>query len=833
MPQQSVSHYRILKKLGAGGMGEVYLAEDNRLDRKVALKLLPQEFTQDAERLRRFTREAKAASALNHPNIITIYDIGQTDSSHFIATEYVEGDTLRQHLRQSRMAVSEVLEVAVQVADALSEAHQTGIIHRDIKPENLIVKKNGLVKLLDFGLAKLTERKAPSADTSAPTAAQVNTGPNVILGTLAYMSPEQARGKDLDARTDIFSFGVLLYEMVTGHAPFEGETTSDVIAAILKSEPGPISSYSPDAPPELQRIIGKALRKDRDERYQTMKDLLLDLKSLRGELKSETKSERPAPADSSSGNVPTTAGAGATTAAEQGLTTDRAAAGTTSSAEYIVTGIKRHKFALLILLVVVAAAIVVVTLYLHARDSEVAVESIAVMPFDNQSHDPDVDYLSDGMTESIINNLTQLPNLRVIARSTVFRYKGKETDPLAVGKELGVRAVLVGRLVQRGDSLTISAELLDVRDNKQIWGEQYGRKVSDALAMQQEISREITDRLRLELTGEERRQIAHRGTGNAEAYQLYLRGRHHWNKRTQDGINKALDYFRQATLLDPNYALAYVGLADCYNLLTDLGGLAADKTFPKAKEAARKALLIDDTLAEAHTSLAYCLMNFDNDWSGSEKEYRRAIDLNPNYPTARQWYGEYLTAVGRLDEALSEALKAQQLDPLSLPINARLGMTLFFRREYNRAITQLQKTLEIEPGYRLPHIFLYRSYVQLHMYDQAIAEQAGMLAVGGPQEAEGLLNRLRAAYQAGGEQGLWRELIVILTRDSSLSFNTPIGVAEAYTLLGQKDRAFEWLTRAVDAKHPGAYTLKVDPIFDPLRSDPRFTQLLARVGLPQ
>ena len=444
MPEQSVSHYRILKKLGAGGMGEVYLAEDNRLDRKVALKLLPQEFTQDAERLRRFTREAKAASALNHPNIITIYDIGQTDSSHFIATEYVEGDTLRQHLRQSRMAVSEVLEVAVQIADALSEAHQTGIIHRDIKPENLIVKKNGLVKLLDFGLAKLTERKAPSADTSAPTAAQVNTGPNVILGTLAYISPEQARGKDLDARTDIFSFGVLLYEMVTGHAPFEGETTSDVIAAILKSEPGPISSFSPDVPPELQRIIGKALRKDREERYQTMKDMLLDLKSLRGELKSETKSGPTAPADSSSGNVPTTTGAGATTVAEQGLTTNRAAAPTTSSAEYIVTGIKRHKFALLILLVLVTGAIVGVTLYLHARDSEVAVESIAVMPFDNQSHDPDVDYLSDGMTESIINNLTQLPNLRVIARSTVFRYKGKETDPLAVGKELGVRAVLVG-----------------------------------------------------------------------------------------------------------------------------------------------------------------------------------------------------------------------------------------------------------------------------------------------------------------------------------------------------------------------------------------------------
>ena len=634
--------------------------------------------------------------------------------------QYVEGETLSARIRRKTLELREVLDVATQTADALSEAHSRGIIHRDIKPANITDSPRSQVKVMDFGLAKVAKDQA-EFDSEADTENQL-TDPGVIVGTMFYMSPEQVKGESLDARSDIFSFGVALYEIVTGHQPFTAESAAATISAILTREPQPLARYASDAPPELQRIIGKALRKDREERYQTMKDMLLDLKSLRRELESGTKSERSALADLS--NRSEGGGSAATAAAVQDITTGSAASATTSSAEYIVTGIKRHKLAVLTLLVLVAGAIVGVTLYLHARDTGAAVESIAVMPFDNQSHDPDVDYLSDGMTESIINNLTQLPNLRVVARSTVFRYKGKETDPLAVGKELGVRAVLLGRLLQRGDSLTISAELLDVRDNKQLWGQQYSRKVSDALATQQEISREITDRLRLKLTGKEQTQTAHRGTGNSEAYQLYLRGRYHWNKRTQDGLNKALDYFQQATLLDPDYALAYVGLADCYNLLTELGGPAADQTFPKAKEAARKALLIDDTLAEAHTSLAYCLMNFYKDWSGSEKEFKRAIDLNPNYPTARQWYGEYLTAVGRLDDALSETLKAQQLDPLSLPINARLGMTLYFRREYERAITQLEKTLEIEPDYYLPHIFLYRTYVQMHMYDQANVEQA-------------------------------------------------------------------------------------------------------------
>ncbi|HJQ26876.1 MAG TPA: protein kinase [Blastocatellia bacterium] len=828
-----ISHYRIVRKLGAGGMGEVYLAEDTRLDRRVALKLLPEAFTQDQERLRRFTQEAKAASALNHPNIITIHDIGQADSTHFIATEYIEGETLRAHLRRAPLSLSEALDVAVQVAGALAAAHQAGIIHRDIKPENVMRRPDGIVKVLDFGLAKLTESKPLSTDTTAPTIAKADTDPGTIMGTVNYMSPEQARGKPVDARSDIFSLGVLVYEIIAGCPPFEGETPSDLIAAILKSEPPPLVMHSGDVPPELDRIVSKALAKDKEERYQTAKDLLIDLKRLRRQIEVDAELGRSvSPETVKKPTLATGGGAAAATLSQAVAQSSQAALRPTSSAEYIVTGITRHKVAVLILLVVLAAAIVGLMRYWHASNTEVAIESIAVLPFDNLSHDPDADYLSDGVTESIINHLTQLPSLRVIARSTVFRYKGKASDPMAVGKELGVRAVLTGRLLQRGDHLIISAELVDVRDNKQVWGEQYSRNLADALAVQQEISREITDRLRLQLSGAEQTRIAKRDTRNSEAYQLYLRGRYYWNKRTLDGLNQALDYFRQATVTDPNYALAYAGLADCYNLLTELGGPPADQTFPKAKEAATKALLLDDDLAEAHTSLASCLMN-DMDWPATEKEFKRALELNPNYATAHQWYGEYLAAVGRLDEALSESVKAQQLDPLSLPINVRLGMTLYFQREYDRAITQLQKTVELDPGYLLPHIFLSFAYIQKGKYDQAIAEKAWALARGNQPKAEGIANRLKAAYKAGGEQRLWLEQINILTDESNDSPVELMWMAESFIRLGQKDRAFEWLTRAVDARHPGRYSLKVEPMLDPLRSDPRFRALLARAGLPQ
>src|SRR5499426_3412882 len=485
MTPTQISHDRIASQLGAGGMGEVYLAEDTRLRRKVAIKLLPAELTRNADRVRRFEQEAQAASALNHPNIITIYEIGEAATErgeiHFIATEFIEGQTVRQQIAGARLKLGSALDVATQVASALAAAHAAGIVHRDIKPENVMARPDGLVKVLDFGLAKLTERRAPAFDSQAPTAIKVNTDPGVVMGTAQYMSPEQARGVEADARTDIFSLGVMLYEMIAGRLPFEGETKTDVLVSILEKEPAPLTRHAPEVPTELQRILSKALRKDREERYQVVKDLLLDLKSLKEELIYEAKSRvarQPETGD----------GAMGATSLNQGLDTAKVMGApsaeisptrTTSSAEYLVSEIKRRKLSVFIALLIFVSLAAGIGLYPYLRKTEAPIDSIAVLPFVNQNRAEDTEYLADGLTESIINNLAQLPDLRVIARNSAFRYKGKEDDPLSAGKTLGVRAVVVGRLLQRGEQLMVSAELVDVRENKQLWGQQYIRRLAD------------------------------------------------------------------------------------------------------------------------------------------------------------------------------------------------------------------------------------------------------------------------------------------------------------------------------------------------------------------
>ncbi|MDQ3751029.1 MAG: protein kinase, partial [Acidobacteriota bacterium] len=527
----NLSHYRIISKLGEGGMGEVYLAEDTRLERKVALKILPEDFASDTERMRRFVQEAKSASALNHPNIITIYEIGETDNPHFIATEYIEGETLHNRLKSEPLNLKSVLDIAIQVASALEAAHRAGIVHRDIKPENVMVRPDGLVKILDFGIAKLTEKKNESIDAEAATAVQAGTMPGMIIGTANYMSPEQARGKTVDARTDIFSFGIVLYEMLSGKLPFEGESAMDTIGAILHKEPVSLSQISPDLPRELQRIIEKCLRKDRDERYQTAKDLLIDLKDIRQDFEFQNKLERTASPQRED----------AKTEILNVTTSDKPQ--TTSSAEYVATEIKQHKRGFAIGFIVLFLASIGLGYWFFANRSvnTSQIESIAVLPFENQNLE--TEYLSDGLTESVINNLSKLPHLRVITRNSVFRYKGKETDPIIVGRELDVRSVLTGRIIQRGDNLIISAELTDLRDNKQIWGQQYNRKVMDAFALQQEISRDISETLRSKLTGEEQQRLAKRETISPDAYQLYLKGRYHWNKREPEEHKKAIQYF--------------------------------------------------------------------------------------------------------------------------------------------------------------------------------------------------------------------------------------------------------------------------------------------------
>jgi serine/threonine protein kinase len=556
----SLGHYEIRSQLGVGGMGEVYLAQDTNLGRRVALKLLPSEFTKDESRVRRFQQEARAASALNHPNILTIHEIGSENSTYFIATEYIEGRTLRDYMSGARMKTTEVLDVATQVASALAAAHAAGVVHRDIKPENIMLRLDGIVKVLDFGLAKLTERETP--DMEAPTL--VNTDAGVVMGTARYMSPEQVRGLFIDARTDVWSLGAVIYEMLTGRVPFTGETASDVIAGVLEREPQPLGLQGEEIP-ELKRIVSKALRKDREERYQTVKDLSLDLKSLKEELEFEAKLSRSAPPNAHKETFTPKSGrqtVSATTIDPALSTAEVEATRPTSSAEYIFREIKHHKKSAILAAAALVALMAVFSYFYFARGDSAAIDSIAVLPFINASADPNTEYLSDGITESLINSLSQLPKLRVVPRSTMFRYKGREVDPQIVGRELGVRAVLTGKLVQRGDTLSIQTELVDVAEESQLWGAQYNRKLADILAVQEEISREISEKLRIRLSGEERKQLTKRYTESTEAYQLYLRGRYYWNKRTAEDLKKGVYYFRQAIDMDPNYALAYAGLAD-------------------------------------------------------------------------------------------------------------------------------------------------------------------------------------------------------------------------------------------------------------------------------
>jgi serine/threonine protein kinase/Flp pilus assembly protein TadD len=820
-----IGRYQVLSHIGRGGMGEVFLAQDASLGRKVALKFLPTHFTNDQERVRRFRQEARAASNLNHPNILTIYEIGSEDSTHFMATEYVEGETLRQRLVGVRMKLGEALDVAIQVASALAAAHEAGIVHRDIKPENIMVRSDGYAKVLDFGLAKLTERAAVSSDSRWPTLGKVETNPGVVMGTVQYMSPEQARGLEVDARTDIFSLGVVLYEMLSGRAPFEGGTTSDVMVSLLDKEPVPLSNYSPEVPTELQRIVGKSLRKDREERYQVVKDLLIDLKSLRDELTFEAKLERSVPPEVSSGAV--ASGTGGRTAR-----TDRAeAAHPTSSAEYIVTGIKRHKRVAVLTLAALAVAVAAAAYFYSLRSGRATINSMAVLPFVNAGDDPDTEYLSDGITESLTNSLSQLPNLRMIARTSAQLYKGRETDPQTVARELGVQAVLTGRVVRRGDSLSISAELVDARDNSHIWGEQYNRRLSDVLVVQQEIAREIAEKLRVRLTGEERRRVTRNYTENVEAYQLYLRGRYHWNKRTAEGLRQAIDYFQQAIDRDQNYALAYSGLADCYSNLQGYAGAPPREMRPRARAAALRALEIDDSLAEAHASLG---LNSHQSWqwAEAERELKRAIELNPNYASAHQWYSLWLEVMGRSDEALGENRRAQELDPLSPIINTNFARFYTLRGQVDTAINECRKVIELSPNFPQAHVILGLAYQKQGRHEEAIAELQKAVELSG--RASLPLGALGYGYAVAGRRS--EALAVLKELEDRYARGESMGasVAWIHAGLGDKDQAFASLEREFQGRGASLTNgILIYPFFDTLRSDPRYRDLLRRMGLPQ
>jgi serine/threonine protein kinase/Tfp pilus assembly protein PilF len=774
---KTISHFRVLEKVAAGGMGVVYKARDEKLNRNVALKFVSEPLAKDRGAIDRFLREARAVSALNHPNVCTIYEVDEFEGSFFIALEFLEGESLEQYTSHHNLTTIEILDIGIQIAEGLSAAHTKGIIHRDIKPSNIFVTTGHIVKILDFGLSKLTSETAEMARNTASDVTAAHHGllqdsASGVVGTFAYMSPEQARGDELDPRTDLFSLGAVLYEMASGKKAFTGDTPRLILGAVLSSRPQLIRSFDQNFPVELERLIDKALQKTRALRYQSALEVAGDLKRLKNEISQAKLSPTPTP-------------------------TPNEAYSPTAPAN---TRTRKKK----------------------------QISSLAVLPFGNETSDADAEYLGEGITDNIINSLSQFPDISVMARSTVFRYKNP-TEPQKIGRELNVGAVLIGRVVQRGERLIVNAELVDVADGRQLWGSQYNTKFSEIFTIQEEISNHISSELRLRLSPQEKERLRHSETRDPLAYQLYLKGRHYWNKRTADGVKKAIRYLQQAIDQDPGYALAYAGLADCFALFGGYRALRPAEAFPMARASAMKALEIDDRVAEAHNTLAIASLFYDWNWAQAEEEFKRAINLSPKYATAHQWYTIFLVAMGRPDEARVSINRAHELDMLSLPINTHLGWAFYFFRQYDAAIKQLQATLELDPDYILAHFVLGQAYTQRGKYAEAIAElqRAAVLSARLPP----ILSALGYAHALAGETDQARQILLELAEAASIKYVSGYDLALVNIGLGQKDIALEMLSSSVKEHCGWLIFLKTEPALDSLRADPKFRDLIQVVGL--
>jgi eukaryotic-like serine/threonine-protein kinase len=791
MIDETVSHYRIIEKLGEGGMGVVYKAEDTRLRRLVALKFLSEALSQDPSAVERFQREARAASGLNHPHISAVYDVGEHQGRPFIVMELLQGVSLQQHIATCRpLSTDRIMDLGIQLADALDAAHQQHIIHRDIKPGNIFVTARNEAKLLDFGLANPPLDAA--AGSAGPTEARL-TDSGAVLGTLAYMSPEQVRGEELDSRTDLFSLGAVLYEMSTGRQAFPGATSGTVQEAILNRTPAAAGRINPDVPSRLEEVINKALEKDRALRYQTASEIRTDLLRLKRD----------------------TGSAHARVESDSAIRKKR----------------PWSHYAALLAGLLALGALAVAGIRMARPGGTDAIDSIAVLPFANSSANPDSEYLSDGITESLINNLSQLPALRVIARSTVFRYKGQQTDPQKIGQDLRVRAVLSGRVMQRGDTLIVSTELMDVVTGAQLWGGQYKRETTDVFALQDELSTDISEKLQLRLTREDRQRLTRRYTDDATAYQMYLRGRYHWNQRSPEGLQKAVEYFNQAVSADPAYALAYAGLADTYNLISFFNLLQPREAMPQAKAAAAKALQIDPDLAEAHISLGYSAYTFDWDWEASTRHFDRALALNREAVMKSNSYPFYLTVAGRHDEAVRVARAAVESDPVSASVSHTLVVQLALAGRVDEAIDESRRTIEIDPNFAVAHDVLAYLLVEKGRHQEALAESQKAVALSpvSPMFKAGL----GYLYAQLGQSNAARQIIGELTAASRLRYTPALAFAVVHLGLGERDEAIAWLEKAYEERYNRLAYLRQEPVWDPLRPDPRFQDLMRRIGLPE
>ena len=787
-----MGHYRIESLVGVGGMGEVYLARDDRLGRKVALKLLPQHLTTDQTQLSRFETEARTASALNHPNILTVYEIGAEGDRHFIATEFIEGVTLRESLERGRMDLHDALEIAVQVASALAAAHETGIVHRDIKPENIMLRPDGYAKVLDFGIAKLALQQV-SDSPDVGTVAALQRQSDLVVGTARYMSPEQVRGEQSDARSDIWSLGVVLYEMIGGIEPFSGATTSDCIASILKMDPAPLSGVLENVPVKLQSIVQKTLRKNRDERYQTTRELLAELRNLKRELEAD-------------GSSPQT------------------------EAHPVISKIKPHKRGAFLTLAaaILAAAAFAYSFYFAAPAQPPNEKSIAVLPFVDLSPARDQEYFCDGIQEEILTRLAKVADLKVISRTSTQRFKRAPDNLPQIARQLGVAHILEGAVQRAEDQVRVHVQLIKAENDSHLWSEKYDRKLTDIFAVESEIAANIAAVLHAKLTGSQQRAIATRPTENTEAHQLYLKGIYFFNKRTAADLRTAIEYFENAIGKDPNYAPAYAGMADAYTILSILGGEGPTLTVSKAKAAARKAIQLDDTLAEAHNSLGLVLAYYEFDFAKSKKEFERAIELNPNYADAHHQFGNVnLIKIGEFDRAIAEGTRALALDPLSLIINTDLGQNYLMARRYEEAIEQSRNTIALDPRFYGAHWNLGEALQMKGQLREAIAEYEKTVELTDDPTA---LAMLAQGYAKIGQTDKARNLLYELQQMSTDRYVGAVSFALVHLGLGEHEEALEEIERACrEPVDPDVINLNIEPLLDPLRGDPRFERLVAKV----